>query len=118
NDTVDAGAGNDIVIAGKGASTLAGGAGHDMFVFPQAGALNVATDFQPGEDLVDVRAMFNRVHYHGSDPVADGLLAIASDGAGGLIVSVDPSHSGTMHPILDLQHVSPASFHVGGDLLW
>jgi RTX calcium-binding nonapeptide repeat (4 copies) len=115
-DIINAGSGDDIILAGTGAGSLTGGSGHDMFVFTEAGGMNRITDFDSGQDLFDMRAMF--LGYAGSDPVADGLLAIASDGHGGLIVSADPTHSGTMHAIADVQHVSPGSFKVGVDLLW
>ena len=62
--------------------------------------------------------MFDAAGYEGSDPVADRVLAIVSDGGEGLIISVDPTHSGTLDGIVDVQHVSLASFHVGVDLVW
>jgi hypothetical protein len=78
----------------------------------------VVSDFYVGEDLVDLRPLSEAAGYEGNDPVADGFLAITSDGAGGLIVSVDPTHRGVMHAVVDLQHVSSPSFHVGIDLIW
>jgi Ca2+-binding RTX toxin-like protein len=118
NDTINGGAGNDIIKAGTGADILTGGAGHDMFVFSAVGAGSRVTDFNVGEDLLDLRPMMKAAGYAGTDPVADHSLALASDGVGGTEVMADPTHSGTMHNLVDLQHVALASVHVGIDLLW
>jgi Ca2+-binding RTX toxin-like protein len=118
NDTINGGAGNDIIKAGTGADILTGGAGHDMFLFSAVGAGSRVSDFHAGEDLLDLRALMKAAGYVGTNPVADHSLALASDGAGGTEVMVDPTHSGTMHGLVDLQHVALANVHVGIDLLW
>ena len=118
NDTINGGAGNNIIKAGTGADVLTGGAGHDMFVFSAVGAGSRVTDFHAGEDLLDLRPLMKAAGYAGTDPVADHSLALASDGAGGTEVMADPTHSGTMHNLVDLQHVALSSLHVGVDLLW
>jgi Ca2+-binding RTX toxin-like protein len=57
-DTVDAGAGNDIIVVAKGSAVMTGGARHDMFVFTalnaQPGAI---ADFDAGLDLLDLRPL-------------------------------------------------------------
>jgi hypothetical protein len=58
------------------------------------------------------------IGYAGTDPVADHTMALVPDGAGGTEVTVDPTHSGTMHNLVDVQHVAVANLHVGTDLLW
>ncbi len=118
NDTINGGAGNDIIKAGGGADVLTGGTGHDMFAFSSVGAGSKVTDFHPGEDLLDLRLLMKAAGYTGADPVADHTMALVSDGAGGTEVTVDPTHSGTMHNLVDLQHVATGSVHVGTDLLW
>jgi Ca2+-binding RTX toxin-like protein len=118
NDTINGGAGNDIIKAGAGADMLTGGTGHDMFAFSAVGAGSKATDFHPGEDLLDLRSLMKAIGYAGTDPVADHTMALVPDGAGGTEVTVDPTHSGTMHNLVDVQHVAVANLHVGTDLLW
>ena len=59
---VQAGSGNDTLIAGSAAETLTGGAGHDQFRFieplpgavPPGGNSTVITDFLPGIDKIDL----------------------------------------------------------------
>jgi Ca2+-binding RTX toxin-like protein len=118
NDTINGGAGNDIIKAGGGADVLTGGTGHDMFAFSAVGAGSKVTDFHPGEDLLDLRLLMKAIGYTGTDPVADHTMALVPDGAGGTEVTVDPTHSGTMHNLVDVQHVAGANLHVGTDLLW
>ncbi len=118
NDTIDGGAGNDLIWAGTGASMLTGGAGNDMFVFPTVGGLNTITDFHIGQDLISFSSMMNTAHYNGTDPLADHVMSIASDGVGGTIISVDPTHSGTMHAVVDVQGVTPEMLYVGHDILF
>jgi hypothetical protein len=62
--------------------------------------------------------MMKAAGYAGTDPVADHSLALVSDGAGGTEVMADPTHSGTMHGLVDLQGVALGTVHVGSDLLW
>jgi Ca2+-binding RTX toxin-like protein len=116
NDTVNGGGGNDIIKAGFGADVLTGGAGNDMFVFSNVGAERTITDFHIGDDLLDLRPLL--ASYAGNNPLADGVLAIAADGAGGTLLSADPTHSGTMHELVALQGVTPDMLHIGYDLIW
>jgi Ca2+-binding RTX toxin-like protein len=118
NDTITAGSGNDIIKAGTGADVLSAGAGNDMFVFSAVGVGSQITGFQLGQDLLDIRLLMKAAGYTGSDPVADHSLALVSDGAGSTEVRVDPSHTGTMHNLVDLHAVAPTAVHVGTDLLW
>jgi Ca2+-binding RTX toxin-like protein len=117
NDVINGGGGNDIIVAGTGADVLTGGGtGEDMFVFGAVGAKSTITDFHLGEDLLDLRPLLKG--YTGSDPVADHTLALVSDGSDGTTVMADPTHSGTQHAIVTLQHVAPNAVHVGTDVLW
>ena len=83
-------AGADTIMAGRYADVLTGGAGADHFVVAQtpwnAGHI---TDFTPGSDVLDLRAIFAAANYRGSDPVMDGYFSLQSDGAGGVRVFVD-----------------------------
>lgn len=64
NDGLEGGAGNDILIGGAGRDRLSGGAGADRFVFnsvddsgPGWGQRDNILDFQPGIDIIDLRAI-------------------------------------------------------------
>jgi hypothetical protein len=109
--------GNDILNAGSGSSVLTGGNGNDIFEFsmPTSGMSKI-TDFTIGQDLLDLSDAMRK--YHGSDPVADHTLSLRSDGHGGTIVAVDPTHSGKMVDVVDLQHVAPTDLHMGYDYIF
>ncbi len=118
DDTINGGAGNDIIRLGKGAYALTGGAGDNIFDFKVGDAsTSHITDFHVGQDLIDLRPITAAVN-HGYDPMADGILAIAPDGHGGSIISIDPTHSGTMHALADLAGVTPNMLIVGADILF
>jgi hypothetical protein len=104
-------------MAGKGAGILTGGANDDMFVFSVAGAMNTITNFHDGEDLIDLRPLLSG--YHGSDPVADGVIATSVMPDGSVVISVDPSMSGTLTPLVELMP-SPllGNLGIGTDILW
>ena len=110
------GAGADTLNASQGADTLTGGAGADHFVFQkEPWAPAHITDFTPGTDVLDLRALFTAAGYKGADPVADHYLSFVSDGAGGTKVLFDPDGAGTAHAwpdyIIDLEKVAPGSVH-------
>jgi hypothetical protein len=117
NDTIDGGAGNDIINAGVGANLLTGGLGNDMFVFKAVGAGSTITDFHVGEDLLDLRTMINNSGYKGVDPLSDHVMMVTPDGHGGSMISLDLTHSGTMHNLVDLQGVAPQTLYIGLDVL-
>ncbi|HVA13796.1 MAG TPA: type I secretion C-terminal target domain-containing protein [Stellaceae bacterium] len=110
--TLIAGSGNDTLIAGQGADILTGGAGSDTFVFNSlpwnAGQI---TNFNPASDVLDLRALFTAAGYHGANPVQDGYLSLASDGAGDTKVYFNAHNPSDPWPTLitTLDHVSPAS---------
>lgn len=54
DDILSAGAGDDILTDGAGADILAGGAGADVFLLTADGAVDTITDFQQGEDRIDL----------------------------------------------------------------
>ncbi|HEX6961277.1 MAG TPA: choice-of-anchor Q domain-containing protein, partial [Lacipirellula sp.] len=117
-DTIDGGAGNDILRAGRGGDTLTGGTGNDIFSFSSVGNGSKITDFHADEDLLDLRPLVKAGGYDGTDPVSDGVIELISDGSDGTIVMVDPAQSGTLQQLVTLQHVTPGTVHVGTDLIW
>ncbi|WP_108887577.1 calcium-binding protein [Pseudoprimorskyibacter insulae] len=54
NDTLSGGPGDDTLIAGAGYDTLTGGAGADVFVLEAGRTRDTITDFQPGQDRIDL----------------------------------------------------------------
>jgi beta-glucanase (GH16 family)/Ca2+-binding RTX toxin-like protein len=105
------GAGADTLNAGQGSDTMTGGAGADHFSFaklPWAPA--EITDFQHGQDVIDLRGVFAGTGYTGADPVADHQLTLLSDGAGGTKVLMGSSY------FLHVDHVAPTAF-TGADWL-
>jgi len=80
------GGGQDLFHMGGGGDVATGGAGADIFLFDHLPAVGAhITDFAPGEDIVDLSALFSSLGYAGSDPAADGLVRITSDPAGARI---------------------------------
>ncbi|MDB5418231.1 MAG: toxin, partial [Phenylobacterium sp.] len=113
-NTIDAGAGNDIITVGTDSDVITGGAGSDIFRFTVVpwGSATI-TDFHVGEDILDFRQMFTGRGYTGSDPIADGWLKLEADGAGGTRVMFDPDGpAGTAYgffQIADLRGVAPTT---------
>jgi Ca2+-binding RTX toxin-like protein len=116
-DTLTGGSGNDTLNAGQGPDRLTGGGGADFFVYGKlpwnAGH---ATDFTPGTDKLDLRALFSASGYAGTDPIADHHLEFRSDGAGNTQVYFDRDAVGSgdwPYLIATLDHVSPGQISSG-----
>jgi Ca2+-binding RTX toxin-like protein len=108
------GAGADTLNASMGGDTLTGGAGNDVFVFAKEpwSPVHIA-DFTHGEDVLDLRGLFARTGYSGTDPIADKYLSLISDGHGGTAVLFDRDGAGAAHKggdyVIDLEHVAPTT---------
>lgn len=95
-DTLVGTPGDDVITGGAGADTLTGGAGADTFVYSnlrEAG--DTITDFAPGTDRIDLRALLVSIGYSGVNPVAAGYLKLVSTAAG---TSVQIDADGTAGP--------------------
>ncbi|WP_165830546.1 family 16 glycosylhydrolase [Phenylobacterium soli] len=108
-----AAAGTIMAPEGYGPS-LAGTAGADTFVFKSLpwtpGSIG---NFQPGVDHLDLSALWPG--YTGSNPIADGHVQLADDGAGGTEVLVSPNPgSGWPTYVVDLKGVSVATANSAG----
>ncbi len=70
------GARDDILIASADATRLTGGAGEDIFVVPSLGARVTITDFEPGQDRIDLSdwPMLRDLSQLSITPRADGAM--------------------------------------------
>ena len=115
-DSLNGMGGNDILDANVGSCVLTGGAGNDIFQFSAPTGMSKITDFTVGQDLLDLTDAMKK--YKGIDPVADHVMSLRSDGHGGTIIAIDPTHSGTMHDLVDVQNVAPSALHMGYDYIF
>ena len=119
-DTLVGSAGDDIITGGAGADTLTGGAGTNVFVYTDLrDAGDTITDFVPGKDLLDLRALLAAIGWHGSDPVAEGYVRFVAV-SGGTSVQIDsdgPGSAAVFRALLTLSGVSPASLVASRDLV-
>jgi beta-glucanase (GH16 family)/Ca2+-binding RTX toxin-like protein len=107
------GAGDDTFNASQGNDSLTGGGGADVFAFPtEPWAPIHITDFTPGTDKLDLRALMKIAGYTGSDPVGDRYIFIESDGNGGSVLRFDHDGGGPNpqwpNTIIDLEHLAPS----------
>ncbi|MGF1604827.1 MAG: calcium-binding protein, partial [Rhodothalassiaceae bacterium] len=80
DDTLLGGSGDDMLIGGAGSDLLVGGSGADVFALQSGGGADQATDFQPGDDMIDLT---------GSGIAdLDTALASASDAPGGVTLTL------------------------------
>ena len=105
-------AGPDTFNASQGSDTLTGGAGADLFNFPKEPWAPIhITDFTPGTDKLDLRALFQAAGYTGTNPIADHYMYVESDGSGGSVLRFDRDGAGPSpqwpNTIIDLEHVLP-----------
>ncbi len=103
------------VRVGLGHNTMTGGGAYDAFIFPLAAdAGNVITDFKPGFDVIDLRAMFQQARWNPSN--AADYVKLAQVGAN-TVVSVDPDGAGPAAPhiLVTLNNVTATTLVLGVD---
>lgn len=105
-------AGDDLITVGALRPTLTGGAGRDQFAFG-AGFTGGATitDFTPGADLINLRAVLQAAGITAPAPLASGHLGCTRSGAGDALLSLDPDAGGPAprRPLLLLKRVGCAA---------
>ncbi|MCZ8077496.1 MAG: type I secretion C-terminal target domain-containing protein, partial [Paucibacter sp.] len=85
--------GDDLIEGGPAADNLTGGAGRDQFVYTSmADAGDVITDFNPADDLLDVRALLQSLGLNLADPFAQGHIVCTNSGANA-VVGIDAKGS-------------------------
>ncbi|MDD3353282.1 ExeM/NucH family extracellular endonuclease [Zoogloea sp.] len=119
-DTLTGTAGDDVISGGAGADTLTGGSGADTFVYQSLrDAGDTITDFVPGTDRIDLRALLVSIGYTGTNPVADGYLKLVSTSAG-TSIQIDPDgNAGTAiaRPLALLKGVASSAIDSGRDFV-
>jgi len=111
-------AGDDVIIGGGKIDKITTGAGKDLVVINAvADAMDLVTDFVPGEDRVDLHGLLASIGYTGSDPIADGTIRVA-DGQRGAKVQLKTATSRTGYQTMVLlQGVSAADIVPSRDLV-
>jgi len=100
DDTLNGGAGNDIITGGAGGDTLTGGAGDDVFVYTAFGdsvisstgtnsTVDVITDFNTGNDTIDLSALGGLVQTSAANQIAVGNAVTAAGASADLADVVD-----------------------------
>ncbi len=121
-DFLDGGDGDDVLDGGTGSDAMSGGVGRDTFVFrSRDGATDRVTEFQVGEDLIDIRFLLTRPLTAGNlaefvsvtSPSATHLtrfLWVDGDGAGARARPVEIAQFDNLTPA-DL--LNPANYLLG-----
>ncbi|MCY4745507.1 ExeM/NucH family extracellular endonuclease [Pelomonas sp. UHG3] len=110
--TVAGTAGDDLITVGALRPTLTGGAGRDQFAFSAsfAGGATI-TDFTPGTDLINLRAVMSAAGITAANPQATGQVTCLRSGVSDALISMDADTTGPLprRPLLLLKNVSCAS---------
>ena len=81
DDTLIGGRGDDTLSGGEGDDVLEGGRGEDLFVFAAGTGFDVVTDFDPGDDLIQLNGF--------AIGGFDALLDAAEDDGGDVVLALD-----------------------------
>ena len=112
---------SDILAGFQGVDTLTGLGGSDIFLYTSTiDGGDIITDFEIGQDKLDLIGVLEDLKYQGVTPVEDGHLS-TEDTSQGLIIKVDPDGlTGGASPVsfILLQGVSQSSFDFNRDVLF
>lgn len=103
---------DNILVGGKGADTLTGGFGADQFVYNTPDETgDLLTDFNPKKDKIVVNKLLAQQGYTGSNPIADGVVRLASSHKNTLVLIDPDGQKGPLNPVplLTVEHLSVAT---------
>ena len=112
-DEITGGNGNDVIVGSQGADLLTGGGGSDVFFYADvANREHLITDFEIGNDRIDISEPLSQANYSGTDPVADGYVVVNSTGDNRLEIQFDGDGGGEQpaSTFAILENVSPTEF--------
>jgi predicted extracellular nuclease len=116
-------AGDDLIRGGEGADVITTGAGRDVLVYDSTrDALDSVTDFTPGLDKIDLRAIVNALRAtQGTSfsPLAGGYIQII-DTAAGVQIRIDTDGSAgpaSGRPLVTLKGVPSSALQAARDLI-
>ncbi|MFZ2988376.1 ExeM/NucH family extracellular endonuclease [Ideonella sp.] len=119
-DVLTGSAGDDKFTGGAGADTLTGGAGVNTYAYTSIrDAADTITDFVPGKDLIDLRALLSGLGWAGTDPVADGLVKVINT-ANGAALQIDtdgPAGTVAFRTLVTLRGVTASSLVFSRDVI-
>ena len=116
-DTLVGTAGDDIFIGGPGADVLTGNGGNNVYVYQSMrDAGDTVTDFAPGRDVVDLRALLAGLGFPNNANLASWVRV--TNTAAGASIQIDSTGTGTaFRPLLTLRGVTASSIDATRDLL-
>ena len=78
-DAIAGGNGNDVIVGTQGTDTLTGGNGNDVFFYIDGATQgDLISDFQVGNDRLDLSEPLRLAGYSGANPIADGYVVANS----------------------------------------
>lgn len=85
--------GDDVIEGGPGADVLTGAGGRDRYVYASLrDGVDTLTDFKPGMDVIDLRALLAGLGIVGATPLTSGHVVCAAAGHQA-VLSIDPDGS-------------------------
>jgi predicted extracellular nuclease len=115
-DTIVGTPGDDVITGGAGADTLTGNGGRDVFVYTSMrDAADTITDFQPGDDRLDLTQLLASLGASPATALANGSVALQASG-NNTIVAIASAPGAAPRPLVTLLNVAPASIDPARDL--
>jgi hypothetical protein len=119
-DTLVGTPGDDLFIGGGKGDVLTGNGGANVFAYASLDdARDTLTDFAPGWDRIDLRALLAHLGYTGTDPIGDGVIRL-KDSAQGARLQVKDGVSGKkgFKTLLRMTGVNAAQIDPARDLIF